>query len=189
MVRCSRRPTRDRRHAVRRGDFSLTPTRNDELLCRWGFLWWDNQAAFLWSRRITGVRAASAAQGRPTIRPPRRGCLDRPLIRRATLRALGSRLAALGREAAHSMWSPRRLPYLSAPALSEPKARSRVPTRRLCDGVRRRRPTSCRPPEHPSRQTRSAAAASFARCIIEDIDYRQSGGARSGGFARQSGGE
>jgi hypothetical protein len=67
-----------------------------------------------------------------------------------------------------------------APALSEPKARSRAPARRLCDGVRRSRPTPCRQPEHRSHQTRSAAAASFARCIIEDSYYRQSGGAGSG---------
>jgi hypothetical protein len=38
-----------------------------------------------------------------------------------------------------------------APALSEPKARSRAPARRLCDGVRRSRPTPCRQPEHRSR--------------------------------------
>jgi hypothetical protein len=53
-----------------------------------------------------------------------------------------------------------------APALSEPKARSRAPARRLCDGVRRSRPTPCRQPEHRRREPRSAAAASFARCII-----------------------
>jgi hypothetical protein len=38
-----------------------------------------------------------------------------------------------------------------APALSEPKARSRARARRLCDGVRRSRPTPCRQPEHRSR--------------------------------------
>jgi hypothetical protein len=32
MVRCSRRPTRDRRHAVRRGSFSLQPR---EGVCLW----------------------------------------------------------------------------------------------------------------------------------------------------------
>jgi hypothetical protein len=74
-----------------------------------------------------------------------------------------------------------------APALSEPKARSRAPARRRCDGVRCSRPTPCRQPEHRSRQTRSAAAASFARCIIEDIYYRQSGGAGSGGSPDKAG--
>jgi hypothetical protein len=74
-----------------------------------------------------------------------------------------------------------------APALSEPKARSRAPARRLCDGVRRSRPTPCRQPEHRSHQTRSAAAASFARCIIENIYCRQSGGAGSGGSPDKAG--
>jgi hypothetical protein len=44
-----------------------------------------------------------------------------------------------------------------APALSEGA---------LGATVRRSRPTPCRQPEHRSHQTRSAAAASFARCII-----------------------
>ena len=74
-----------------------------------------------------------------------------------------------------------------APALSEPKARSRAPARRLCDGVRRSRPTPCRQPEHRSHQTRSAAAASFARCIIVKVYYRQSGGAGSGGSPDKAG--
>src|ERR1700686_970323 len=74
-----------------------------------------------------------------------------------------------------------------APALSEPKARSRAPARRLCDGVRRSRPTPCRQPEHRSHQTRSAAAASFARCIIVDSNYGQSGGAESGGSPDKAG--
>ena len=62
-------------------------------------------------------------------------------------------------------------PVFSAPALSEGA---------LGATVRRSRPTSCRQPEHRSRRTRSAAAASFARCIIVKIYYRQSGGAKSG---------
>ena len=82
------------------------------------------------------------------------------------------------------MWS---VSGVFAPALSEPKARSRAGARRLCDGVRRSRPTSCRQPEHRSHQTRSAAAASFARCIIENIFYRQSGGAGSGGSPDKAG--
>jgi hypothetical protein len=52
-----------------------------------------------------------------------------------------------------------------APVLSEPKARSRAPTRRLCDGVRRSRPRAASPSTR-RRQPRSAAAASFARCAI-----------------------
>ena len=74
-----------------------------------------------------------------------------------------------------------------APALSEPKARSRAPARRLCDGVRRSRPTPRRQPEHRSHQTRSAAAASFARCIMVKVFYRQSGGAGSGGSPDKAG--
>ena len=54
-------------------------------------------------------------------------------------------------------------------------------------GVRRSRPTPCRQPEHRSHQTRSAAAASFARCIIVDSYYRQSGGAGSGGSPDKAG--
>ncbi len=51
------------------------------------------------------------------------------------------------------------VPGVFAPALSE-GARGAT--------VRRSRPTPCRQPEHRSHQTRSAAAARFARCIIED---------------------
>jgi hypothetical protein len=53
--------------------------------------------------------------------------------------------------------------------------------------VRRSRPTPCRQPEHRSHQTRSAAAASFARCIIVNSYYRQSGGAGSGGLPDKAG--
>jgi hypothetical protein len=59
----------------------------------------------------------------------------------------------------HDMWSGS---GVLAPGLSEGAPRATV---------RRSRPTSCRQPEHHSRQTRSAAAASFAV---------QSGGAKSG---------
>src|SRR5580704_15038724 len=65
-----------------------------------------------------------------------------------------------------------------APALSEGA---------LGATVRRSRPTPCRQPEHRSHQMRSAAAASFARCIIEDSYYRQSGGAGSGGSPDKAG--
>ena len=44
-----------------------------------------------------------------------------------------------------------------------------------------------RQPEHRSLRTRSAAAASFAGCIIEDSYYRQSGGAKSGGSPDKAG--
>jgi hypothetical protein len=49
-----------------------------------------------------------------------------------------------------------------APALSEGA---------LGATVRHSRPTSCRQPEHRSHQTRSAAAASFARCIIVETFF------------------
>ena len=65
-----------------------------------------------------------------------------------------------------------------APALSEGA---------LGATVRRSRPTPCRQPEHRSHQTRSAVAASFARCIIVDSYYWQSGGAGSGSSPDKAG--
>jgi hypothetical protein len=240
MVRCSRRPTRDRRHAVRRGDFSLLSLLVHEVLdaCGYGLgirsfpfhsCWRDKSDipagadAFARARRqrrsrsVIAAREAGRLDGRVIVRatvtrlepggllticlcsecearrmcPVPQGFVVRqqpvccvscaPVVLRPghficdlRIRCVENRNPSLR----YGMWFAT---GVLAPALSEPKARSRAPARRLCDGVRRSRPTPCRQPEHRSHQTRSAAAASFARCIIEDSYYRQSGGAGSGG--------
>ena len=91
MVRCSRRPTRDRRHAVRRGDFSLLPRLAHEdfahvelrvdtdasacaLPCPIPL--GGTRAAFPPEPTHSCVRAGSAGQGRPGSAARIAGCLD-----------------------------------------------------------------------------------------------------------------
>lgn len=127
------------------------------------------------SRRVRACAPEASVKGRRVGRLEG-GCLDWRVSWRATLSCIGSKvgtreycLVSCGdyRNPAtgHGAWFAS---GVLAPALSEPKARSRAPARRLCDGVRRSRPTPCRQPEHRSHQTRSAAATSFATCIIEN---------------------
>jgi len=136
------------------------------------------------SRQVRG--GAPAAPVRPASRRPRRGCLEGRAIRRARLSRIGlgfrtceHRLLSCGQNCNRHWVVACGLCSVFSPPLCRRERLARPP-----GAAGRPRAAS---PSTAVTKTRSAAAASFARCIIVDSYYRQSGGAGSGGEPDKAG--